>query len=53
MVAMRLAEKLGIFGDGYKLLIRAGSHGGQEVSHLHLNVIGGAPLLEDIRPFAG
>jgi histidine triad (HIT) family protein len=53
LVAKRLAEKLGISGDGYKLLIRAGSHGGQEVSHLHLHLIGGAPLLEDIRPWAG
>jgi len=53
MVAKKLAEDLGITRYGYKLLIRAGSHGSQEVSHLHLHVIGGAPLLEDIRPFAG
>jgi histidine triad (HIT) family protein len=52
MTAKRLAEDMGISGDGYKLLIRAGSHGGQEVSHLHLHLIGGAPLFEDIRPWA-
>jgi histidine triad (HIT) family protein len=52
MVAKKLAEELGISTDGYKLLIRAGSHGGQEVSHLHLHLIGGAPLLEDIHPWA-
>jgi len=51
MVAKRLAEELGISREGYKLLIRAGRHGGQEVSHLHLHLIGGAPLLEDIRPW--
>ncbi len=51
MVAKRLAEELGIARRGYKLLIRAGSHGGQEISHLHLHLIGGAPLWEDIRPW--
>jgi histidine triad (HIT) family protein len=50
MGAKKLAEELGIARDGYKLLIRAGSHGGQEISHLHLHLIGGAPLWEDIRP---
>ena len=52
LVAKILAEGFGISRDGYKLLIRAGSHGGQEVSHLHLHLIGGAPLFEDIRPWA-
>ncbi len=51
MVAKRLAEELGIARRGYKLLIRAGSHGGQEISHLHLHLIGGAPLWEEIRPW--
>jgi histidine triad (HIT) family protein len=51
LAAKRIAEQLDISRDGYKLLIRAGSHGGQEVSHLHLHLIGGAPLLEDIRPW--
>jgi histidine triad (HIT) family protein len=50
VVAKKLAEELGISRDGYKLLIRAGDHGGQEISHLHLHLIGGAPLFEDIRP---
>jgi|UniRef100_A0A7C3ZB79 histidine triad (HIT) family protein len=50
MVAKRLAEDLRISENGYKLLIRAGRHGGQEISHLHLHLIGGAPLSEDIRP---
>lgn len=37
-------------GKGYKLLIRTGEWGGQEVSHLHLHLIGGAKLSEDIHP---
>jgi diadenosine tetraphosphate (Ap4A) HIT family hydrolase len=32
------------------LLFRTGKDGGQEVSHIHLHLIGGAPLHEDIRP---
>lgn len=51
LVAARdIAIKLGIAKDGYKLLFRVGKHGGQEVNHLHLHLIGGAPLHEEIRP---
>lgn len=52
MAAKKLAEEAGIAQDGYKLLIRAGSHGGQEIDHLHLHLIGGAPLSEDIHPIS-
>jgi histidine triad (HIT) family protein len=48
MTAKMLAEKEGISSDGYKLLLRVGRHGGQEVSHIHLHLLGGAPLSEDI-----
>ncbi|MDP1845211.1 MAG: histidine triad nucleotide-binding protein [Candidatus Moranbacteria bacterium] len=48
--AKKLAEDLRISKKGYKLLIRVGEHGGQEVGHLHLHLIGGAKLREDIRP---
>lgn len=50
MVAKKLAEQKGIEKDGYKLLFRVGRHGGQEVPHIHLHLIGGAPLSENIRP---
>jgi histidine triad (HIT) family protein len=50
LAAKKLAEDLNIARQGYKLLIRAGEHGGQEINHLHLHLIGGAPLYEDIRP---
>ena len=30
--------------DGYRLLANIGRHGGQEVGHLHVHVVGGQPL---------
>ncbi len=48
--AKQLAEENGISRDGYKLLFRTGEHGGQEVGHIHLHLIGGAKLYEEIRP---
>lgn len=50
MVAKNLAEKEGIAESGYKLLFRVRGHGGQEVPHIHLHLIGGAKLSENIRP---
>lgn len=52
LAAKKIADELGISEGGYKLLIRVGSHGGQEVDHLHLHLIGGAPLSEDIHPIS-
>lgn len=48
--AKKIADDLRISKKGYKLLIRVGEHGGQEVGHIHLHLIGGAKLKEDIRP---
>lgn len=53
LTATDLAKELKIDESGYKLLIRTGSNGGQEVPHVHLHLIGGAPLSEDIRPIEG
>ncbi|MCK4635774.1 MAG: histidine triad nucleotide-binding protein [Candidatus Moranbacteria bacterium] len=50
LIARDLAKELKIDESGYKLLIRTGLHGGQEVPHVHLHLIGGVPLSEDIRP---
>ena len=50
LAARKLAEKNDIAEKGYKLLIRTGSHGGQEVPHIHLHLLGGARLSENIRP---
>jgi len=30
--------------DGWRLIANTGAHGGQEVEHLHLHVLGGRPL---------
>lgn len=48
--AKELAKEAGIAQDGYKLLFRVGKNGGQEVPHIHLHLIGGAELYEEIRP---
>ncbi|MCK4918943.1 MAG: histidine triad nucleotide-binding protein [Candidatus Pacebacteria bacterium] len=39
--AKKLADDFGISQKGYKLLIRVGKDGGQEVQHIHLHLIGG------------
>lgn len=44
LVAKQIAEEEGIAEDGYRLIINCNRHGGQEVYHLHLHVIGGRPL---------
>ena len=44
LVAKKLAEQEGIAEDGYRLIINCNQHGGQEVYHLHLHLIGGRPL---------
>jgi histidine triad (HIT) family protein len=49
-VAKKIADDLGISGKGYKLLFRVGEHGGQEIEHIHLHLIGGAKLSENIGP---
>lgn len=50
LAAIKLAKTKNIAESGYKLLIRTGADGGQEVPHIHLHLIGGASLIEDIRP---
>lgn len=48
--AKQLAQQFGTDQGGYKLLFRNKKHGGQVVDHIHLHLIGGAPLYEEIRP---
>ena len=43
-VAADLAAKEGIAQGGYRLAINCRDHGGQEVYHLHLHLVGGRPL---------
>ncbi len=42
--AKLLAKQEGIAADGYRLMINCNRHGGQEVFHLHLHLLGGRPL---------
>ena len=43
-VAAEIARDEGISEDGYRLIMNCRSHGGQEVYHLHLHLLGGEPL---------
>jgi histidine triad (HIT) family protein len=40
-VAARIATQEGIAADGYRLLINCNQHGGQEIFHLHMHLLGG------------
>ncbi|EKE11858.1 MAG: hypothetical protein ACD_15C00012G0014 [uncultured bacterium] len=52
MTGKKIAQNLAISHKGYKLLFRVGKGGGQEVMHIHLHLIGGARLYEEIRPIS-
>ena len=43
-VAAELAAREGIAESGYRLIINCNAHGGQEVYHLHMHLLGGRPL---------
>ena len=43
-IANQLAREEGIFESGYRLAISCGKQGGQEVSHLHMHLVGGRQL---------
>lgn len=43
-VAAKIARDLGIAEDGYRLVMNCNSHGGQEVYHIHLHILGGEKL---------
>ncbi len=40
-VAAKLADEAGIAEDGYRLIINCNKHGGQEVYHIHMHLLGG------------
>ncbi|MEH0761845.1 purine nucleoside phosphoramidase [Vibrio sp. 16] len=44
VVARNLAKQEGIAEDGYRLIVNCNSHGGQEVYHIHMHLVGGRPL---------
>lgn len=44
LTANNIARTLGLTEDGYRLVINCGRHGGQEVYHLHLHLLGGRQM---------
>jgi histidine triad (HIT) family protein len=42
--ARRIAEDEGIAESGFRLIVNTREHGGQEVYHLHMHLLGGRPL---------
>lgn len=44
VVAKRIAQEQGIAESGYRLLVNCNEHGGQEIFHLHMHLLGGRPL---------
>lgn len=44
IVARDLAKQEGIAENGFRLIVNCNKHGGQVVYHLHMHLVGGAPL---------
>jgi histidine triad (HIT) family protein len=42
--AAQIADRETIAEDGYRLIVNCNKHGGQEVFHLHMHLLGGRPL---------
>lgn len=43
-VAAKIAKQEGIAEDGYRLIMNCNKHGGQEVYHIHMHLLGGKAL---------
>lgn len=43
-VAKKIAKEEGIDENGYRLIMNCNQHGGQEVYHIHMHLVGGEPL---------
>ncbi|MEG3638486.1 histidine triad nucleotide-binding protein [Magnetococcus sp. PR-3] len=39
-----IAREIGVAEKGYRTLINTRSHGGQEVYHIHVHILGGKPM---------
>ncbi len=44
LAAQAYAKSIGIAENGYRLVMNCNSHGGQTVFHIHMHLLGGAPL---------
>lgn len=43
--AKRLAKTLHIAESGYRLVLNTNAHGGQEIQHIHLHLLGGRAMI--------
>ncbi|WMY96441.1 MAG: HIT domain-containing protein [Arsenophonus sp.] len=43
-VAAKIAIKEKIANNGYRLIMNCNKHGGQEIFHIHMHLLGGHPL---------
>jgi histidine triad (HIT) family protein len=43
-VAAKIAKEQNIAENGYRLLVNCNQHGGQEVYHIHMHLVGGCAL---------
>ncbi len=48
LLAAKLAEKEGVALKGYRLAINCGPQGGQVIPHLHLHLLGGRKLADQL-----
>jgi histidine triad (HIT) family protein len=44
IVARDIAKREGIAENGFRIIVNCNKHGGQVVFHLHMHLLGGAPL---------
>ncbi len=44
LAASKVAKKMGLGENGFRLIINQGEHGGQLVPHLHIHLLGGRKL---------
>ncbi len=47
-IANQLAKKEGISERGYRLVINCGKGGGQVVPHLHMHLLGGRKISDEL-----
>lgn len=49
LIGRSMARDLKISENGYKMMFHVGKHGGQEINHLHLHLLGGAKMEAEIK----
>ena len=44
----KVAKKVGVYEDGFRIIANCGKNGGQEVNHIHFHILGGKRLGDKI-----